>query len=148
MRYGIRDDITNKPLVTTLGTFDKENIPTPLELASFSTLFVEPDYTHTKVISAYLVLGQFPSGGFTNDAKMDINNTGESKVYSIETGGYMVYGPAINDLGQAMLDQMRTTEINSDNMISPVSASDLEAAIKDSKFDLNGAADRTVKRTK
>jgi hypothetical protein len=47
-----------------------------------------------------------------------------------------------------MLDQMRTTEINSDNMISPVNASDLEAAIKDSKFDLNGAVDRTVKRTK
>jgi hypothetical protein len=145
IRYGIGDEITKEPLVCLMPDFPKTNIPTSLELRSFATLFVEPDYTHTRVQEAYLVLGQFPTKAGEKVGKLDINGNGEMKVYSIETGGYMVYGAAIMELGQVMLDRMRSNKVNPDTVISPIDPNNLEAAISDSKFNIDGATTRTTK---
>jgi len=145
-RYGIMDDITKKPLVTLLDTFKGSNkVPTPGELRGFGTLLVEPDYTHTKVVEAYLVLDQFITSTGEHTAKMDINGNGELKTYSIETGGYMIYNNAILELGQVMLDRMRANKINPESVVSPIDPNNLEAAVKDTQFNIDGAVQRTTK---
>jgi hypothetical protein len=144
IRYGIGDEITKEPLVSLMPNFPTDKIPTPLELKGFSTLFVEPDYSRTKVQEAYLVIGQYPTSAGEKIGKLDINGNGEMKVYTIETGGYMVYGPAIIELGQTMLDRMKSTSINPDTVISPIDPNNLEAAITDSKFNIDGATARAT----
>jgi len=145
-RYGIRDDITDKPLVTLLDTFpDDAETPTPAELRGFGTLFVEPSYDHRTVVDAYLVLDQFITSTGEHTAKMSIEGNGELKTYTIETGGYMIYNSSIRELGQIMLDRMRANKIHPDTVVSPIDPNNLEAAVKDTQFNIDGAVKRTTK---
>jgi len=146
LEYLGRGEFDQPPLVTKLDTFPRTGvIPTPLELAGWSTLFVLPDYSQTRCEDAYLVIGQQVEGSVENAPKFSIEGVGEQITATINTGGVLVYGPAIRELGQIMLDRLETYNINSKDMISPIDPNALDAAIKDSRFGLDGAAERATR---
>ncbi len=141
IRYGIMDPDAKKPLVTLLPGFTKGMLYTP-EYYTFSTLFVEPDITHTRVIEAYLLINQSPNTAGTVTSKRDLQAAGEMVVYDIETGGIMIYNEGVRTLGQTMLDSLTVTSINPDSVVTPVDGANLQAAVTDNKFNFNGVGDR------
>ncbi len=141
IRYGIMDPDVKKPLITLMSKFEKKILYTP-DYYTFSTLFVEPDITHTRVVEAYLIVNQSPNTAGTVTSKKDLQAAGEMLVYDIETGGIMIYNETIRKLGQTMLESLTITSVNPDKVISPVDNENLQASVKDNKFSLNSIGDR------
>jgi len=141
IRYGIQDPNVKKPLVTLLPGFKKGILYTP-DYYTFSTIFVEPDITHCRVVEAYLVINQSPNTAGAVTSKRDLSAAGEMVVYDIETGGIMMYGQSIRELGQVMLDKLTATYINPDNVVPAVDTTNMTAAVTDSKFNYSIDKDR------
>jgi len=141
IRYGIMDPDVKKPLVTLLPKFKRGILYTP-DYYTFSTLFVEPDITQTRVVEAYLVINQSPNTAGTVTSKRDLSTGAEMVTYDIETGGILVYTQAVRELGQLMLDRTSALSINPDKVVAPVDQTNLQAAVQDSKFNFNEDAER------
>jgi len=107
LRYLVRDDVTQSPLLTTVlaGPRDVKEIYFDF-LNSCTILFIEPDTSRRYVERAYLSFNMKPKQTPEITSKKDISGSAEIKENTIPWTSITSVSNGVFELGQLMLDNM------------------------------------------
>jgi hypothetical protein len=105
----IMDPITKYPNVLTRGVKPSDLLP---DYFTFTTMFIEPDPTHTKVVKAWLCANMAPKGAGAVEGRSDKAGGGETQDLSVEFTAITQVGLGVNLFAQRMLDEMNLTGAN------------------------------------
>ncbi len=120
----IGDPETKVPRVMNITKDTPDSAPIDLlpDYTGMSVLFIEPNPTHTKVVSAWLSTNMMPKSSGECTGKRDLTAGGEQLSHSIEFTAITQVGAGVDAIGQAFLDRMNLTGVNPNNIPAFVSA--------------------------
>lgn len=128
-----------------------KNAKKPVDLlpdyTGMTVLFLEPDPTHTKVITAWLSTNMRPTGQVAEiSGKRDLTAPGEGKEYPVEFTALTQVGEGVNRFAQEMLDLMTLTGANPNLREAFVSTIDADVKAGDNGYaeQIDTAARSTI----
>lgn len=110
IRNLLMDPISKVPAVVASGTAR----PTDLlpDYTSMSVIFIEPDPTHTQVITSWLCTNMMPKTTGANEGRRDLTQAANEVEYSITFTALTQVGFGVNQFAQQLLDQLNLNGAN------------------------------------
>jgi hypothetical protein len=106
------DPITKVPNIMTRN--DPQKRPTDIlpDYTSCTVLFIEPDPTHTRVVSAWLSTNMMPDTAGETVGSRDLTSPNDSTVYTIKFTALTQQGLGVQLLAQRYMDEMNMSAVN------------------------------------
>ena len=125
IQYGAMDPDTKYALINTLSG-DK---PTDMlaDMYTFSTLYMEPDPAHRKVVKSWVAVNQMFKGTGDITGKRDLTTALEISTLNLELTGIYQFNLGTNQFAQTVLDGINMT--NANPYLRPSSVSSVSADI-------------------
>jgi hypothetical protein len=110
IRNLMMDPITKVAAVVNSGT----NRPTDLlpDYTGMSVIFIEPDPTHSQVVTSWLCTNMMPKSTGANEGRRDMTQAANEVDYSITFTALTQVGDGVNQFAQTLLSQLMLTGAN------------------------------------
>lgn len=110
IRNLLMDPISKVPAVVASGTVRPTDILP--DYTSMSVIFIEPDPTHTQVITAWLCTNMMPKTSGANEGRRDLTQAASQTEYTIQFTALTQVGYGVNQFAQQLLDQLNLNGAN------------------------------------
>lgn len=139
------DPITKIPNVITLSN---TNRPTDMlaDVTGATVLFLEPDRTHTRVVTAWLCTNMFPNTTGDVIGRRDMTAAGQNQEITVEFSAVTQVGVGVDNFAQRVLNAMNLvgTNPNLEDAFVTAIAADVAAITEGYVESVNTLADRGV----